>query len=140
MVDIIPKEDVAERKDIKRRFDYNAPTVKLDRDATINVKYCLLDIDEEYTGRIPRLPGAYVITTKSGYVYIGYSKNLFIRLRQHLSDSKNKSFMCSNIFEPIKRIQAYVTETPLDAKILESWLIRELRPKLNMEFIIDNQR
>lgn len=31
MVEIIPKEDVAVGKDIKRRVDYNVPTVKLDK-------------------------------------------------------------------------------------------------------------
>jgi predicted GIY-YIG superfamily endonuclease len=40
---------------------------------------------------IPRAPGVYIFRDTSGYLYIGESKNLYLRIRQHLDHSDRKS-------------------------------------------------
>lgn len=81
----------------------------------------------------PKGCGAYVITTETGLIYVGSTKDISKRLKRHISSQRIR--IHPNIFEYITRIQIYATETPVDAKILEYWLIKELKPQLNLEFL-----
>lgn len=98
----------------------------------MNIKYGILDISLGGNIIFPKGCGAYVITTESGSVYVGSTKDISKRLKRHISQQKIR--INPNIFEPIIKIQIYATETPVDAKILEYYLIKELKPQLNLEF------
>lgn len=80
-------------------------------------------------------PGAYVITTKTGKRYIGSSNSLYNRLRSHMDYKESK-----NVPEPVKSVCCYLTNSEVDARILEYWLIRELKPELNREIQPDASR
>lgn len=113
--------------------------ILLDEEIDINIKYKKIDVvidgmikDDDHT---LRRSGAYIVTTESGHIYIGSTKNLRVRLQDHVN--KQMKHCHTNIFEPIKSVVVYVTDNPIDAKILEYWLIKQLKPQLNFEFIID---
>ncbi len=45
----------------------------------------------ESPGIVPRKPGVYIFRDKSGYLYIGESSNLHLRVKKHLDHSDRKS-------------------------------------------------
>lgn len=85
----------------------------------------LKDIPEKYLSSIPDCCGAYVIKVQSGKRYVGSSKTLRTRVQSH------KVYNDPNITEPIMSVCYYQTENHMDARILEYWLIREVKPELN---------
>lgn len=78
---------------------------------------------------LPKRPGAYVITTESGKLYVGSASNVCTRIASH------NSLKGPSITEPIKSVNCYITENNTDALILEYLKIRELKPELNKEFL-----
>lgn len=79
--------------------------------------------------------GAYVITTKTGKRYVGSSTVFYNRIRSHMNYREGK-----NVSEPIESVCCYLTGNEADARILEYWLIRELKPELNREIQPDASR
>ena len=83
---------------------------------------------------IPKAPGVYQMVDKDGLImYVGKSKELYSRVRSY--------FKKSHEFEKLNRmvmfvetIEILVTETHLDAMLLEIQLIREKRPLYNKQF------
>ena len=133
-IKLIPEED----QDTKRRkkWIYDATEISLDKDMSINIKYGILEIQIEDYIHLPQCCGAYVITTKSGYLYVGSSRNVRRRIVEHIKQQVTRQ--SSSIIEPIEKIRVYVVETPFDARILEFWLMKELKPRLNAGFIVKN--
>lgn len=97
-----------------------------------------INIDIEITSKIEDIPygklssvpnccGAYIITVKSGRIYVGSSKTVRTRIQSHNVHND------PNIIEDIDKVTFYLTKTHMDARILEYWLIRELNPELNFE-------
>ncbi len=74
---------------------------------------------------VPVSCGVYIITTKSGRIYIGSSSNIYKRVMRH------------NIYtdagESIVSVNIYVTNDKYDAFLLERRLIWELNPELNIQ-------
>jgi len=79
---------------------------------------------------LPNRPGAYVITVRTGKRYVGSSKTLRSRVLAH-RDSKDP-----HVTEPIGWVCAYLTRSHMDARLLEAWLIREVRPELNRSCLL----
>ncbi|HPR21953.1 MAG TPA: excinuclease ABC subunit UvrC [Candidatus Sabulitectum sp.] len=80
----------------------------------------------------PDLPGVYRFLDGRGKVlYIGKAKSLIKRLRGHLSnpgDARHRTLL-----EKSETVQWTVTRTELEALVLESELIRMLKPPLNVD-------
>lgn len=72
--------------------------------------------------------GAYVIKVKSGKNYVGSSKTVRTRVASH------QVYNDPNITEPIESVCIYLTKSHMDARILENWLIREIKPELNKSY------
>ncbi len=85
------------------------------------------DVPYEELPSIPNCCGAYIITVKSGKIYVGSSKTIRTRIQSHNVHND------PNIIEDIDKVTFYITNTHMDARILEYWLIRELNPELNFE-------
>lgn len=119
-IKLIPEEDQNKRR---KKGIYDIVDISLDKDMFINIKYGILEVCIKGCVNIPQCCGAYVITTKSGYLYIGSSRNVYRRIKQQV--------IRSGMIEPIEKIRVYIVETPFDAKILEYWLMKELKPQLN---------
>lgn len=128
MVKLIPEEEVAGKRN---KFGYKIPDVAIDKEMYIKIKYGMLKMFIEDVMYIPRKCGAYEIITKSGHMYIGSTKNLYNRLSVHIREQRSHTSL--NIIEPIDHIYIYVTESYIDAKILEHCLIKDLNPRLNVD-------
>ena len=90
---------------------------------------------------VPKKPGIYIFRDTSGYLYIGESENLHLRVRKHLDHSDRKSlahYLWINSFKHIT-IELHVFDPYSDARLktcrraYESNLIQSRQPKLNIQ-------
>ena len=89
------------------------------------------DIEEELK-KLPSSPGVYLMHDAGGVIiYIGKAISLKNRVRQYFQSSRNKSPKILKMVSLIKWFEYIVTDSELEALVLESNLIKEYRPKYN---------
>ncbi|MBR3646236.1 MAG: excinuclease ABC subunit UvrC [Lachnospiraceae bacterium] len=91
----------------------------------------MFDIQEELK-KLPGSPGVYLMHDKKDEViYVGKAISLKNRVRQYFRDSTKKSPKIQKMVSLIERFEYIVTDSELEALILECNLIKEYRPKYN---------
>ena len=81
---------------------------------------------------LPASPGVYQFLNKSGNViYVGKAKNLKNRVRSYFLDNPGSAKTIAMVSK-IDDLQLVVTDSELEALILESNLIKELKPRYNV--------
>ncbi len=91
----------------------------------------MFDIQEELK-KLPAAPGVYIMhDSKDDIIYVGKAISLKNRVRQYFQSSRNKSPKIEKMVTHIKRFEYIVTDSELEALILECNLIKEHRPKYN---------
>ncbi|WP_250278574.1 excinuclease ABC subunit UvrC [[Clostridium] colinum] len=93
----------------------------------------MFDIEEELK-KVPTNSGVYLMFDKDDIViYIGKAKVLKNRLRQYFRDSsKQNSIKTLSMVKKIKRFEYIITNTEVEALILENNLIKKYDPKYNI--------
>ena len=92
----------------------------------------LFDLEKQLK-ELPLKSGVYIM--KSGpdeIIYVGKAKNLRNRVRQYFQDSSSKAIKTANMVRHIKEFEYIVTESEMEALILENNLIKENKPKYNI--------
>ena len=88
------------------------------------------DLTEELK-KLPDLPGVYLMHgDKDAIIYIGKAKSLKNRVRQYFQ-SRDKGPKIEQMVSRISRFEYIITDSELEALILECNLIKEHRPKYN---------
>lgn len=91
----------------------------------------MFDIQEELK-KLPASPGVYIMhDKKDDIIYVGKAISLKNRVRQYFQASTNKSPKIEKMVTNIARFEYIVTDSELEALILECNLIKEHRPKYN---------
>lgn len=91
----------------------------------------MFNIEEELS-KLPVKPGVYImhdITDK--IIYIGKAKILKNRVRQYFQNSRNLSIKIQHMVSNIDHFEYIITDSELEALVLECNLIKEHRPKYN---------
>lgn len=89
------------------------------------------DIHEELK-KVPNSPGVYIMHDKSdAIIYIGKAKSLTKRLHQYFQPSHDEGIKKKQMVEHIDHFEYIVTDSELEALVLENNLIKEHRPKYN---------
>ena len=97
----------------------------------------MFNIDEELK-KVPDAPGCYLMHDEhDDIIYVGKAKLLKRRVRQYFQGSRNLSPKISHMVEHIKRFEYIVTDSELEALVLESNLIKKNRPKYNTMLMDD---
>ncbi|NLP45763.1 MAG: GIY-YIG nuclease family protein, partial [Epulopiscium sp.] len=92
----------------------------------------MFDIKEELK-KLPDKPGVYLMKDDSDtIIYVGKAVNLKNRVRQYFQSSRNHSPKVKKMVPKIKEFEYIVTDSELEALILESNLIKKHRPKYNV--------
>jgi excinuclease ABC subunit C len=92
----------------------------------------MFDIQEELK-KMPDNPGVYIMKDeKEEIIYVGKAVILKNRVRQYFQNSKAHSPKVRHMVSKIKEFEYIVTDTELEALILECNLIKEYRPKYNI--------
>ena len=87
---------------------------------------------EEELKKLPGRPGVYIMHDEhDDIIYVGKAISLKNRVRQYFQSSRNKSTKILQMVERIRRFEYIVTDSELEALVLECNLIKEHRPKYN---------
>lgn len=91
----------------------------------------MFDIEEELK-KLPAQPGVYIMhDIKDEIIYVGKAISLKNRVRQYFQSSRNKTSKIEQMVSRIARFEYIVTDSELEALVLECNLIKEHRPKYN---------
>ncbi|HIX98739.1 MULTISPECIES: excinuclease ABC subunit UvrC [Clostridia] len=95
------------------------------------------DIQEELK-KLPGKPGVYLMhDEKDEIIYVGKAISLKNRVRQYFQSSRGKSVKIEQMVTHITRFEYIVTDSELEALVLECNLIKEHRPKYNTMLMDD---
>lgn len=96
-----------------------------------NQEDMMFNIEEELK-KLPSLPGVYIMHDKHDtIIYVGKAISLKNRVRQYFQKSRNLGIKKEQMVEQIERFEYIVTDSELEALVLESNLIKEHKPKYN---------
>ena len=91
----------------------------------------MFDIAEELK-KLPKSPGVYLMhDAKDEIIYVGKAISLRNRVRQYFQSSRGKSQKILQMVSRIARFEYIVTDSELEALVLENNLIKENRPRYN---------
>jgi len=94
----------------------------------------MTDFDgKQYCKNLTNKPGVYrMLDDKETVIYVGKAKNLKNRVSSYFQTSKQHSPKIRSMVAQITAIEVTVTHTEKEALILESNLIKQLRPRYNI--------
>ena len=102
-----------------------------------NMENSNFDIQEELK-KLPGKPGVYLMhDEKDEIIYVGKAISLKNRVRQYFQSSRGKSVKIEQMVTHITRFEYIVTDSELEALVLECNLIKEHRPKYNTMLMDD---
>ena len=88
---------------------------------------------QEHLKSLPTNPGVYIMKDKYGNViYVGKAVSLKNRVRQYFQSSKNHSDKVRSMVKNISSFEYIMTDSELEALILECNLIKKYKPKYNI--------
>ncbi|HIT86353.1 MAG TPA: excinuclease ABC subunit UvrC [Candidatus Coprocola pullicola] len=92
----------------------------------------MFDIEEELK-KLPQKPGVYLMKNeKEEIIYVGKAVNLKNRVRQYFQSSKNQLPKVQAMVQHIKEFEYIITDSELEALLLECNLIKKHRPFYNV--------
>ncbi|MDO5406814.1 MAG: excinuclease ABC subunit UvrC [Eubacteriales bacterium] len=91
----------------------------------------MFDIEEELK-KLPSQPGVYLMhDAKDEIIYIGKAISLKNRVRQYFQSSRGKTAKIQQMVSRIARFEYIITDSELEALVLECNLIKEHQPRYN---------
>lgn len=88
--------------------------------------------------KMPDTPGVYLMhDSRDDVIYVGKAINLKRRVSSYFRESTKKSLKIQSMVSNIKRFEYILTDSELEALILECNLIKEYRPKYNTMLMDD---
>ena len=92
----------------------------------------MFDIQEQLK-KLPAEPGVYLMKDENDkIIYVGKAISLKNRVRQYFQSSKNHSSKVKSMVKNIKSFEYIITDSELEALILECNLIKKYKPKYNV--------
>lgn len=93
---------------------------------------------EEELKKLPSKPGVYLMhDERDAIIYVGKAISLKNRVRQYFQSSRNKGVKIEQMVTHIARFEYIITDSELEALVLECNLIKEYRPKYNTMLMDD---
>lgn len=97
----------------------------------------MFNIEEELK-KLPASPGVYIMhDDKDAIIYVGKAISLRNRVRQYFQSSRNKTAKIESMVSHIARFEYIITDSEMEALVLECNLIKEHRPKYNTMLVDD---
>lgn len=91
----------------------------------------MFDFSEELK-KLPQNPGVYIMhDARDAIIYVGKAINLKNRVRSYFRESTNMTVKIQKMVSQIDHFEYIVTDSELEALVLENNLIKEHRPKYN---------
>ena len=107
------------------------PDTKQDLDENNESEVKEFDVKEEL-GKLPKKPGVYIMHDADDTIlYVGKAKNLHNRVRSYFKENIGRGPQIDKMVSLIARFEYIVTDSELEALVLENNLIKEYSPKYN---------
>lgn len=91
----------------------------------------MFDLEEELK-KLPASPGVYLMhNDRDEIIYVGKAISLKNRVRQYFQSSRNKTAKIEQMVSHIAWFEYILTDSELEALVLECNLIKEHRPRYN---------
>lgn len=91
----------------------------------------MFDFNEELQ-KLPKNPGVYLMhDERDSIIYVGKAKNLHNRVRSYFRENIGRGPQIEKMVTLIRRFEYIVTDSELEALVLENNLIKEYSPKYN---------
>ena len=91
----------------------------------------MFDLEDELK-KLPAKPGVYIMHDNTDtIIYVGKAVSLKNRVRQYFQSSRNHSSKIKKMVSHIAYFEYIITDSELEALVLECNLIKEHRPKYN---------
>ncbi|WP_278682612.1 excinuclease ABC subunit UvrC [Paraclostridium bifermentans] len=88
---------------------------------------------QEQLKKLPAEPGVYLMKDENDkIIYVGKAISLKNRVRQYFQSSKNHTSKVKSMVKNIAKFEYIITDSELEALILECNLIKQYRPKYNV--------
>ncbi|MGB6068895.1 MAG: excinuclease ABC subunit UvrC [Desulfomonilaceae bacterium] len=92
-----------------------------------------MPVNDEFLKKLPTSPGVYLMADRRGKVlYVGKAGNLRNRIRNYFVKGGDERPSIQYLMERVDNIRTILTQTEKEALILENNLIKEHRPKYNV--------
>lgn len=112
-------------------FDMKEDTEGTRHNEKTEEEKAMFDIEEELK-KLPAQPGVYIMHDKKDeIIYVGKAISLKNRVRQYFQSSRNKTAKIEQMVSRITRFEYIITDSELEALVLECNLIKEHRPRYN---------
>lgn len=93
---------------------------------------------KEELSKLPKKPGVYIMHgSKDEIIYVGKAVNLYNRVRSYFRENIGRGPKIDKMVTLIERFEYIVTDSELEALVLENNLIKEHRPKYNTMLMDD---
>ena len=93
---------------------------------------------EDELKKLPTRPGVYLMHgQRDEIIYVGKAVNLRNRVKQYFQKSRKKRLKIYTMLPQVTRFEYIVTDTEVEALVLECNLIKEYRPKYNTMLMDD---
>ena len=93
---------------------------------------------EEELKKLPAKPGVYLMhDARDEVIYVGKAVSLRNRVRQYFQKSRKKRLKIYSMVPQVARFEYIVTDSEVEALVLECNLIKEYRPKYNTMLMDD---
>ncbi len=101
------------------------------KEGTIEMEGNEFDIQEELK-KLPKKPGVYLMhDEKDEIIYVGKAISLKNRVRQYFQSSRSKTAKIEQMVSKIHHFEYIITDSELEALVLECNLIKEYQPRYN---------
>jgi excinuclease ABC subunit C len=93
-----------------------------------------MPVDQEFLKNLPSSPGVYLMTDRKGKVlYVGKAANLRNRVRSYFVSGGDERPRIPYLIKRVDSVRTILTDTEKEALILENNLIKQHRPKFNVD-------
>jgi excinuclease ABC subunit C len=90
-------------------------------------------ITQDKVRSLPTSPGVYLMKGATGEIlYVGKARNLRQRVRSYFGSSRDSRYQIRFLLERVATLDVIVTDTEKEALILENTLIKQHRPRYNI--------
>lgn len=90
-------------------------------------------ITQDKVRSLPTSPGVYLMKGAAGEIlYVGKARNLRQRVRSYFGSSRDSRYQIRFLLERVATLDVIVTDTEKEALILENTLIKQHRPRYNI--------
>ncbi|MBL52087.1 MAG: hypothetical protein CMG57_09045 [Candidatus Marinimicrobia bacterium] len=90
---------------------------------------------KDFLRHLPKSPGVYTfLDHHRNPIYIGKAKSLKSRLSSYFGESSEKTKKLQKLLNSLKGIQLLITNSELESLIMEQYLIKQIKPKFNVQF------